>query len=77
MLAASMCSVLGFYLESMATAIVTLPAVFLAFWGNGLVYGVSAKCFESTKQKNTFVSKDRRQNTEDLTKTAKNNKLIS
>lgn len=41
--AASLCSVAGFYFESFAIASVTLPAVFLAFWGNGLVYGVSAK----------------------------------
>lgn len=37
------CSILGFSLEFLATAAVTLPAVFLAFWGNGLVYAITAK----------------------------------
>lgn len=36
-------SVGGFFLQSLLIAVVTLFAAFLAFWGNGLVYGVSAK----------------------------------
>lgn len=36
-------SVAGFFLESFAIAAVTIAAAFLAFWGNGLGYGVSAK----------------------------------
>lgn len=43
LIAGSLCSVFGFYCESFAQAILTLAAIFLAFWGNGLIYGVSAK----------------------------------
>merc|ERR1712217_298538 len=38
-----LCSAGGFFLESFAVAVVTLVAAFLAFWGNGLGYGVAAK----------------------------------
>eukprot|EP00928_Gymnodinium_smaydae_P028846 TRINITY_DN21893_c0_g4_i2.p1 TRINITY_DN21893_c0_g4~~TRINITY_DN21893_c0_g4_i2.p1 ORF type:complete len:434 (-),score=45.71 TRINITY_DN21893_c0_g4_i2:157-1290(-) len=44
---AVLCSVVGFYLESFAIAVVTLLAAFLAFWGNGLGYGVAAKYIDS------------------------------
>mmetsp|Transcript_70536 Transcript_70536/g.210332 ORF Transcript_70536/g.210332 Transcript_70536/m.210332 type:complete len:427 (-) Transcript_70536:134-1414(-) len=37
------CSLLGFALESLAVAVVTILAAFLAFWGNGLGYAVAAK----------------------------------
>jgi len=36
-------SLSGFFLQGTLIALVTLPSAFLAFWGNGLVYGVSAK----------------------------------
>mmetsp|Transcript_81786 Transcript_81786/g.210651 ORF Transcript_81786/g.210651 Transcript_81786/m.210651 type:complete len:448 (+) Transcript_81786:73-1416(+) len=41
--AAGVCSIVGFSLEMLAIAVVTLIAIFMAFWGNGLVYGISAK----------------------------------
>lgn len=41
------CSMVGFFLESFAIATVTLLAAFLAFWGNGLGYGVAAKYIDS------------------------------
>mmetsp|Transcript_104127 Transcript_104127/g.304027 ORF Transcript_104127/g.304027 Transcript_104127/m.304027 type:complete len:412 (-) Transcript_104127:118-1353(-) len=41
-------SCLGFYMESFATAVVTLFAGFVAFWGNGLSYAVSTKFIDST-----------------------------
>lgn len=43
LLIAGACSITGFLMERYAIALVSLPATFLAFWGNGLVYGVSAK----------------------------------
>mmetsp|Transcript_116044 Transcript_116044/g.333267 ORF Transcript_116044/g.333267 Transcript_116044/m.333267 type:complete len:443 (+) Transcript_116044:64-1392(+) len=49
--AAVLCSVLGFYLESLAVAVLALVGIFLAFWGNGLVYGASAKFFDMSVPK--------------------------
>lgn len=43
LLAAVACSFGGFGCEILGIAVVTFPAVFLAFWGNGLVYGLSAR----------------------------------
>lgn len=37
------CSLMGFALESLAIALVTIAAAFMAFWGNGLGYAVAAK----------------------------------
>jgi len=40
---AVLCSVAGFYLESLARAFLAWVGIFFAFWGNGMVYGASAK----------------------------------
>jgi len=40
---AVLCSILGFLLESAVVASLTVVAAFLAFWGNGLGYGVATK----------------------------------
>lgn len=43
-------SALGFYLESYASAALTLLAGFLAFWGNGLNYAVGAAFIKESKE---------------------------
>merc|ERR1712232_3093 len=43
LIVAVLCSTIGFYMASFAIAFMTLFAAFLAFWGNGLCYGATAK----------------------------------
>mmetsp|Transcript_89486 Transcript_89486/g.186953 ORF Transcript_89486/g.186953 Transcript_89486/m.186953 type:complete len:465 (+) Transcript_89486:136-1530(+) len=40
------CSIIGFLLQVPIIAILVWPAAFMAFWGNGMCYGVSAKYFD-------------------------------
>jgi len=47
LLVAIFCSVGGFLMEIPAIAVLTWLAAFMAFWGNGMVYGVSAKYFDA------------------------------
>jgi len=46
LIAAVTSSLLGFYLESLAIGVLAWAGIFMAFWGNGLVYGASAKYFD-------------------------------
>mmetsp|Transcript_30495 Transcript_30495/g.87070 ORF Transcript_30495/g.87070 Transcript_30495/m.87070 type:complete len:436 (+) Transcript_30495:105-1412(+) len=49
--AAVLCSIVGFWLESFAVAVLALFGIFLAFWGNGMVYGASAKFIDNSLPK--------------------------
>jgi len=51
LLSAVVCSVVGFYLESWAEAFLAWWGIFFAFWGNGMVYGASAKYIDNALPK--------------------------
>merc|ERR1712190_462 len=51
LLAAVLCSAVGFYLESLAIAFLAWWGIFSAFWGNGMVYGASAKYIDNSLPK--------------------------
>jgi len=48
LLIALVTSCLGFYMESFASAVLTVVAGFVAFWGNGLNYAVAAKFIDQS-----------------------------